>query len=524
MRLLSATVLAAGCLPALAETTSTSTAIQPGDTIISNGSVIDGTGAPAREADVLIRGDRIIAIQELGDMFPAIASVIDASGKVVSPGFIDTHAHGDPAETPDMHNFLAMGVTTICLGQDGSSNRIGTLSEWFNDIATTRPGPNVLTFVGHGTVRNESGIGLSTTPTLEQLKAMANLVEKGLQQGAWGLTTGLEYQPGMFATANELAVVAAPVGKRGLTVMTHMRNEDDDQVTSSITELVEQCRSAGANAHISHLKSVYGKGSGRAEEILSHIDLARKSGVRVTADVYPYTASHTGLSILFPRWALPPNSYREVLTTRRAELVKYLHDRVAKRNGPEAMLLGSGANAGKTLAQLAAEAGKPYAEVLADLGPRGGSAAYFVMNEDLQSRLLVAEGINICTDGSPTMRHPRGYGSFAKIIRKFVNEDKLLTLEQAVYKMSGLPAATIGLDRLKSKSGTDDAPPRGTLKAGNAADILIFDPAKVKDTATFEEPHQLAEGFDTILVNGKIIRRNNQFTTYRHGHVLKRQD
>ncbi len=491
--------------------------LRVGDILIRNGRVIDGTGAAAVEADVLVRGDKIIAVEKSLRIDSADTTggvtIIDAAGRVVTPGFIDTHSHGDPATHPDMHNFLAMGVTTLCLGQDGSSNPVTTMSQWLDDMATTGLGPNVLTFVGHGTVRTESGVGLSTQITPAQLDKMAALVEQGLEAGAFGLTTGLEYQPGSFSRAEELAAVARPVGKRGLVVMSHMRNEDDDQVTSSILELINQCRTAGANAHISHIKSVYGKGSGRAEEILTLLDKARAEGTAITADIYPYTASHTGLSILFPPYALPPNSYTETLATRRDELVQYLNDRVTKRNGPEATLLGTGENAGKTLADLAAERGKPFAEVLADLGPRGGSAAYFVMNEDLQSRLLVADGVNICTDGSPTMRHPRSYGAFARVIRKFVNDEKLLTLEEAIHKMSGLPAQTIGLDKQA----------RGTIKPGNFADILIFDPAKVQDTATFEEPHQLAEGFETVLVNGVIIRDESKFNGKRGGQVIRHQ-
>ncbi|MGI8906152.1 MAG: family 16 glycoside hydrolase [Candidatus Sumerlaeaceae bacterium] len=506
-----ALLLAAGVLFVFASQSSASV-FQAGDVLIRNGNVIDGTGAPARDADVLVRGDRIAAIGKFAGETTSGVTVINAAGRIVAPGFIDTHAHGDPAETPEMHNYLAMGVTTICLGQDGSSTRVQGMKQWFNDITTTKPGPNVLTFVGHGTVRTESGVRLSTEPTTLQLQQMADLVEQALELGAFGLTTGLEYQPGAFSKPDELAIVAKPVGARGLTIMSHMRNEDDDQLSSSIRELVEQCRSAGAHAHISHLKSVYGKGTARAEEILTLLEELRQSGVSVTADIYPYTASHTGLSILFPPWALPPNSYDETTRTRRAELVAYLHDRVAKRNGPGAMLLSTKPHAGKTLAQVAAELNKPYAEVLADMGPKRGSAAYFVMDEELQSRLLVAPGVNICTDGSPDMRHPRGYGSFARVIRKYVNEDRALTIEQAVHKMSGLPAQTITLD----KRG------RGTLRPGNYADILVFDPAQVRDLATFDQPFELAEGFNTILINGTIIRDAGKFTGQRTGRVIKR--
>ncbi len=488
--------------------------LQPGDLVIANGSVIDGTGSAARNADVLIRGNRIWAVRELGDSFPDTVTVIPAEGFIVSPGFIDTHAHGDPAKTPEMENFLAMGVTTIVLGQDGSSTRVGALAEWFDSVAAAKPGPNVATYLGHGTLRHEAGVGLSSAPTEEEITQIANLVEQGLQLGALGLTTGLEYQPGSFSQRNELAAIAAPVGARGLTVMSHVRNEDDDQLIASIRELVEQCRSAGANAHVSHIKSVYGKGASRAEEILAVLQEARDSGVGVTADIYPYTASYTGIGLLFPDYSLPPNDYQTVAQQQRDTLLEYLDRRVAKRNGPQATLFGTGEYAGKTLAQVSEETGKPYAEVLLEYGPTGGSAAYFIMDEELQARLLVDPHVNICSDGSPGMRHPRGYGSFARIIRKFVLEDNLITLEEGIHKMSGLPAQTTGLNELG----------RGTLVPGNYADLLIFNPNEVVDRATFSDPFQLAEGMHTIIVNGNIVRANNIFTGTTAGTVIRRND
>lgn len=486
----------------------------PGDVVIANGQVIDGTGSPARPADVLIRGNRIWAVKELGKTFPKGVTVIPAEGLIVAPGFIDTHSHGDPSETPEMQNFLAMGVTTIVLGQDGASTSVGKLEGWFDSVTAAKPGPNVATYVGHGTIRDEAGVGLSTSPTEEQIALMGQLVDQALHLGALGLSTGLEYQPGNFSERNELAAIAAPVGSRGLTVMSHVRNEDDEQLATSVRELIEQCRTAGANAHVSHIKSVYGKGSKRAEEILALLEEGRNSGVKVTADIYPYTASYTGLSLLFPDYALPPNNYKTVAEQERDRLLDYLDKRVAKRNGPEATLFGSGQLAGKTLAQVAQEQGKPYSQVLLEVGPNGGSAAYFIMDEELQARLLVDPWVNICSDGSPGIRHPRGYGSFARIIRKFVLEDNALTLEQAIHKMTGLPAETTGLDQLG----------RGTLTSGNFADVLIFNPSDVYDRATYSDPYQLAEGMQTILVNGTVIRENNQFTGTQAGVVIRRSD
>lgn len=484
--------------------------------LIKGGKVIDGTGAPAVEADVLVKGDRIAAIgPNLESQVDEVAFVIDARGKVVTPGFIDTHSHGDPLETPGMANFLAMGVTTICLGQDGSSPRVGGMQDWMTRVDETRPGVNVIMYVGHGTVRTESGVGLSKTPSAEDIARMADLVEQGMQLGCFGMTTGLEYQPGMFSEMDELVAVGIPVARHGGIIMSHLRDEDDPTLKATMGELLEQGRRSGAPVHVSHMKCVYGKGAARAEEILAWIDEARAAGQVVTADIYPYTASYTGIGILFPEWALPPNNYQEVVASRRGELADYLRNRVNLRNGPEATLFGSRPYTGKTLAQAAAEQEKPFEEILIELGPRGGSAAYFVMNEELQTRLYQAPYVNVCSDGSPTGRHPRGHGSFAKIIRAYVNENGVFTLEEAVRKMSGLAAETIGLVEQQ----------RGMLKVGWAADILVFDPAEVRDTATFEEPIQLAEGFDTILINGAIINRDDlvEGSFARNGRMLRKK-
>ncbi len=484
-------------------------------TLIINARLIDGTGAPARDAEILVEGDRIVRIFDANTPIRPVeiltTHTINAAGRVVAPGFIDTHAHGSPTETPEFHNFLAMGVTTIALGQDGGSTRAAEMAEWMSRVDAARPGPNVITYVGHGTVRTEAGVGLLENPTEEQIARMADLVEVAMQAGAYGMTTGLEYQPGAFSRMDELIATARPVARHNGIVMSHMRNEDDDVLIASIRELAEQGLGAGARVHVSHIKSVYGKGANRAEEILGAMNGLRAEGVILTADIYPYTASHTGLSLLFPDYALPPNRYEDVVANQREEIANYLRNRVNKRNGPEATLLGSGSDAGKTLAQVAEERGIPFEEVLIEKGPRGGSAAYFVMDEDLQRRLFLDPLTNVCSDGAPSMRHPRGYGSHAKVIRQYASEEGVIGLEEAIHKMSGLAATTTGLIQQQ----------RGIIAEGFAADILIFDPTQVRDTATFENPHQLALGFDTILVNGVVVREAGTFTGDRAGRMLR---
>ncbi|MCC6546638.1 amidohydrolase family protein [Candidatus Sumerlaeota bacterium] len=507
--------LAAGLLIASSIAGAQTTTHNPPAILIKGGQLVDGTGSSPRKADLLIENGIITKIAATFDATEmGNTMTIDATGKVVAPGFIDTHAHGDPRdEAAAFENFLAQGVTTICLGQDGSSVRVAEMEKWMRSIDENPTGPNIVLFVGQGTIRDESGTKLSENPTPEQLTTMRNLSEQAMKMGCFGMTTGLEYQPGLFAKAEELRMVAEPVGAHGGLVMSHLRTEDDDQLFAAMRELFDQGRAAKVPVHVSHLKSVYGKGAPRAEEILAFMDKARANGDRITADVYPYEASFTGLAILFPAWALPPNKYDEVVATKRDELAQYLRNRITKRNGPAATLFGTGGDAGKTLEQVAKETGKPFEDVLIEKGPDGGSAAYFIMDEALRQRLMADPHVNICSDGSPTMRHPRGYGSFAKVIREQVTDRKTMTLEQAVHKMSGLAAETIGLTAQK----------RGELKEGWAADVVIFDPPKVKDTATFENPKQLAEGFDIVIINGQITRQDGKMAGKLNGRMLRKR-
>jgi len=343
---------------------------------------------------------------------------------------------------------------------------------------------------------------------------MAELVESAMGAGCFGLSSGLEYRPGWFADRAELSGIGRPVARNGGLVMSHIRNEDDDAIRGALDELLTQGRDSGCAVHVAHIKVVHGSGAARAEEILRQLAGARRQGVSVTADIYPYLASYTGISIVFPDWALPPHDYEQVATARRDDLAEYLRQRVSKRNGPEATLLGTGPWTGKTLAEVARELDKPFEDVLIDdLGPGGTSAAYFTMEAGLQERLLIDPSIMISTDGSPTMRHPRGYGAFAKVIREYVVEKGLLNLETAVWKMTGLTAVTIGLEEMG----------RGMLKEGYAADILIFDPGRIRDNATFEEPHRLATGYSQIIVNGLVARENGRATGERGGRMLRRR-
>lgn len=479
------------------------------DTWIRGGVVYDGLDTVGRPVDVLIQNDLISFVGRVDTRRIKAEQVIEAYGKVVSPGFIDPHAHGNPLKTPSFHNFLRMGVTTICLGQDGSSPDTEDMGRWMKAVEDTIPGVNIAYFVGHGTLRQLSGIGFDSIPEPDEMAKMERLLESALDAGCWGLSTGLEYTPGIYAQEAELVRLAKIVGQREGMIMSHVRNEDADYVKASIEELLVQGKHA--NVHVSHLKVVYGQSAEEAQAILELLQPKPGSPYRVTADLYPYTASYTGIGIVFPKWAKAPNDYAKVKKERRAELLAFLRQKITSRNGPEATLFGTQPYAGKTLATVSAEMGRPYEEVLLAIGPSGASGAYFVMNEDLQKHLLRSNQVMIGSDGSPTMYHPRGYGTFAKIIEHYVMETDWLSLGTAIRKMTGLTAQTIGISD------------RGTIKAGQKADLLVFNPENVKAQATFTNPRQPALGFEWVILNGKIVIFEGAMMEGRSGKVLKRK-
>ncbi|MDH4109563.1 MAG: amidohydrolase family protein [Gammaproteobacteria bacterium] len=481
------------------------------DLLVENGRVLDGSGGAAIDADVVVVGDTIVHVGATGfsesDLADRVQRRIDAAGRFVTPGFIDLHSHGDPLETPQMENFLAMGVTTIVLGQDGSSPEVVDLSAWLKQVADKGIGTNLAMFVGHGTLRTLSGIGLEKTPAGEHLDRMLTMLDETLDY-AFGMSTGLEYNPGLNAQPAELAALAEVVGRNGRLIMSHMRNEDDEALEASLAELIEQGRHA--RVHASHLKSVYGKGADRAEQVLDLLAKARDAGIAITADIYPYTASYTNIGIVFPVWAKTREQFEIAKVERRDELADFLRERVNRRNGPEATLLGTDPYTGKTLADLAHELEMPFEDVLIDvIGPDGASGAYFVMNDDLQARLLLDPAIGVCSDGSPTGFHPRGHGTFARIIEKFVVEDGVLSLPEAVRKMTSFAANVLGIGD------------RGRLAPGMKADLLIFDPARIRETATYPQPLSLAEGFDVVIVNGRVAREDGRLAPTLAGQVLR---
>ncbi|MDX1408178.1 MAG: amidohydrolase family protein, partial [Saprospiraceae bacterium] len=278
--------------------------------------------------------------------------------------------------------------------------------------------------------------------------------------------------------------------------------EDDEALVASLGEML--ALSGTCRVHIAHLKSVYGKGTARADEISQLLDQT------MTADMYPYTASYTGIGILFPSWAKTRSDFANALKERREELRQYLYERVMLRNGPEATLFGGPPFTGMTLAEVAEASGRSFVDVLLDLGPQSISGAYFVMDSVLQDRLFLSPRVLASSDGSPTMHHPRGHGAFARVLKRYVLDQQILTWEEAIHKMTGGSAKILGLAD------------RGLIREGYVADLTLIDPQRVTDRATYARPHILASGFVVTLVNGQIAFREDTGVVSRHGQLLLR--
>ena len=472
--------------------------------------LVEGTGATPRLANVLTAGDRIVRITPPTARTAATgARVVAGEGRVLAPGFIDTHTHGDPLDE-SYDGFLAMGVTTVTLGVDGGGPRIKgdlDLRGWMRVADRAALDLNVVTLASHGTLRRAARIPDSVRrPDTAAMARLEAQLDAELRAGAFGLSYGLEYVPGIYSETAELAALGRIVARHGGVAMSHMRSENDDEIEASIDELIA---SAGpARPHISHLKVVFGKGEARARALLDFIAAKRRAGIDLTADAYPYNAGFTGIAILFPQWALPPTDYATVLATRRAELRDYLEKRMIRRGGPEMLLLGTGRHAGKTVAQAAQEAGLAFPDFLIQLGPNGGSGAHFTMDQALQDVLLLDPMVAISTDGGPSMRHPRSTGTYAKLIEDYVVKARRIPIEEAVRKATSLPARILRL------------PDRGTIRPGAKADLILFDPAKVRARSTYLDPFARAQGFDLVVVNGQPAFQNGQRAA-RPGRLLR---
>jgi dihydroorotase/N-acyl-D-amino-acid deacylase len=498
------------------------------DLVIRNGRIVDGTGSPWYRGDLAVRGD-VIALMARRIDEPA-ARMIDAKGDVVAPGFIDLHTHAldDILEVPTADNYIRQGVTTLIGSPDGRSPI--PLKPLLDRIAAARIAPNVGSFVGQGSVR-EAVVGLvNRAATPADLEQMRGLVRQAMVDGAFGLSTGLFYVPGTFTPTAEIVELAKVAGSLGGIHISHMRDEAS-RVLDSVRETIEIGEQGGLPTQVTHHKVIGTANWGRSIETLRLIDEARARGVDATLDVYPYTASSTNIaSALLPAWALEGGASETLARLRepatrakmKAEAVRLLRD---ERGGgdPQNVQLArcewDTSLAGKRLGDLTRDRGRePSLENAADtvlwIVEQGNCTGIFhAMDErDLQRILrhpasMIASdgGLQVFGRGSP---HPRSYGTFVRVLARYVRELRILSLEEAVRKMSAFPAQRAGL--------TD----RGVLREGLKADIVVFDPERVRDLATFERPHQYPEGVSYVVVSGQLVVDAGQLTSARPGRVL----
>lgn len=494
------------------------------DILIKNGHVYDGTGNPWMLADIGIAGDRIQAIGRLPGA--TATKVIDAQGLVVTPGFIDVHSHAGPGLATEAlkqgQPQLAQGITTLLVNPDGGGP---------TDLAAQRAaydkrgiGPNVGLFVPHGSIR-QAVMGMSDTdPDSEALAKMVDLVRAGMRAGAVGLSSGLYYAPGSYSKTGEVVAMAKMAAQFGGVYSSHIRDEADYSigVVAAVQEVITIAEEAGLIGVVSHMKALGPASHGLSMALVERISAARARGVQVFADQYAYNASGTGIGgALIPRWAQVGG--REALLKRlrgpeRVKLVAEVRTNIARRGGADTLMISryvpDSSLEGRTIAELAARDGKPPEEVALSLLERAdASLVSFNMSERDIELIMRQPWTMTCTDGDLVPMgegkpHPRAYGAFPRKLRLYVRERGVVDLPSAIRSMTSLPASVFALKD------------RGVLRPGAFADLLVFDEAKVRDAATYQEPHQLAEGMVHILVNGEVVREAGAFTNGLPGRVV----
>ncbi|KAA9338185.1 D-aminoacylase [Hymenobacter busanensis] len=495
--------------------------------LIRNGRVLDGTGNAWFLGDVAVAAGRIVAVGRLPADYPA-DTVLDARGLMVAPGFIDVHTHieDDEVRQPTADNFIYDGVTTVVTGNCGSSRL--DLRRYFRTLDSLHLAVNVASLIGHGDVRKAVLGRANRPPTEAELQRMEALVAQAMQAGAVGLSSGLIYVPGTYARTPELVRLARVAARYHGLYATHMRNEGDS-VTQAIGEALQVSREAGLPLEISHLKLGGQQNWGRTPEILGLIADARRAGQEVTIDQYPYTASSTSLTTLLPddvqadgRDSLRARLRRPAVRAAvEASLVRRLRMRQLRHfsYAVVASFPPEPAYNGLSIEQINRRLGRRHsaraeAATILDLALQydAGMVFHGMSEADVQSIMrypqnMVASdaSIRVWQQGVP---HPRGYGSNARVLGRYVRELQVLSLEEAVRRMTSLPAQTFGF--------TD----RGLLRPGLAADIVVFDPATVRDLSTYDQPHQYSTGMQYVLVNGRLTVREGKHTGARNGQVL----
>ena len=476
---------------------------RPGDLLFTDAQLIDGTGTPARTADVRVRGDRIL---DIGDLTLAAGETeVDATGLVLAPGFIDTHSHHNNGLTRmgDALAAVSQGITTIIAGQDGGSPL--PLADFYAELEATPVAINVAAYAGHNSLRRAvMGEDFRREATTEEVTEMRALLRRELDAGALGLSTGLEYDPGIYSATPEVVALAREAAAVGGRYISHMRSEDK-ALFEAIDELLHIGRETGIPVQVSHMKLGMKSLWGRADEALAVLDAARAEGIDVTADVYPYEFWQSTMTVLFPEREFT----REAAAFALEELAP-----------PEGMIIGAfepdPSYVGMTLAEIAEQRGKDavtvYLELIAEADAIDGRESIIAraMTTDDIATLLSWPFTNVSSDGSLAGRHPRGYGAFTRVLALHVRDRGDFSLETAIHKMTSLAAENTGL------AG------RGTITEGAFADLVLFDPATVSDRATAEEPNLPSVGIVGVWVNGERVYTDAGTTGERPGRVLRR--
>jgi len=480
------------------------------DWVIRNATVVDGTGAAPMPASVAVRDGRIVAV---GKVEPRPDDrIFDARNLVLAPGFIDAHSHHDEglADHPEATAAVSQGITTIVVGVDGDSER--PLAERFRGFEQAPAAVNVASFSGHGTLRRAAmGRDYRRTARPDEIARMSELLEQDMQAGALGLSTGLEYDPGIYSNTAELVALSTVAARDGGIYVSHMRSEDV-AIDAALEELATIAREAHIPAHISHLKLALIDRWGDAPRLLERLDAWRAAGLDITADAYPYTYWHSGLTVLFPQ--------RDFTDLEAARYV------LAHTTPPDGLILtvftAEPRYVGKNLTQIAAERHSSPEQTLLDLirlaYPDGNtdvaeereSIMGASMREDDVRAILAWPHTSLCSDGGLDGGHPRGYGAFTRYLREYGMDGTPASLASAIHRMTGMTAAQLGLAD------------RGRIAPGWPADLVLFDPATVRDRATIEQPHATSAGIRGVWVNGEQVWDGARATGLHPGRVLRR--
>jgi N-acyl-D-amino-acid deacylase len=499
--------------------------------LIRNGTIIDGTGSAGYVGDIGVRGDRIVAVSHTPLDRTRAARVVDATGLVIAPGFIDLHAHLEPLlQMPGAKSHVTQGVTTALGGPDGSGPF--PLSAYLDSAAKAGLGMNVAYLVGHNTVRRAVMGTEDRAPTPAELQRMIAMIRQGMGEGAFGMSTGLRYVPGFYARTDEVVALARAAADSGGIYTSHLR-EEGLGLFEGVAEAITIARDAKIPVVLTHHKAVGPLMWGKSVETLRMVDEARAAGLDVMVDQYPYTASSTSLAVLIPPWALSGGTralrervaqpaLRDSIERQIVELLRTDRGGGDTRRVQFGRVTWDTTLEGKTLHDWAERRKVGHSlEAAAKLvieGELNGGASmvYHVIDEGDVRRIMAYPQTMIASDGRLTqpgegVPHPRAYGTFPRVLGVYVREQHVITLEQAVRKMTGMPAARLGLQGQ-----------RGCLAIGCFADITLFDPARVGSPATFTEPHQYAIGIPWVFVNGVAVVDQGTFTTARPGRTLRR--